>query len=37
VVQGLLLVLAIIAAAWALRPKPRVSGPEGGADLLRSQ
>jgi len=37
VLQGLLLVLAIIAAAWALRPKPRVSGAEGGGDLLRSQ
>jgi len=33
-VQGLLLVLALIAAGWALRPKP--SGRAEG-DLLRSQ
>jgi high-affinity iron transporter len=33
VVQGLLLALALVAAAWALRPKP--SGAPG--DLLRSQ
>jgi high-affinity iron transporter len=33
VVQGLLLALALVAAGWALRPKP--SAPEG--DLLRSQ
>jgi len=33
VVQGLLLALALVAAAWALRPKR--SGAQG--DLLRSQ
>jgi high-affinity iron transporter len=33
VVQGLLLALALVAAAWAMRPKP--SGAQG--DLLRSQ
>jgi high-affinity iron transporter len=35
-VQGLLLMLALVAAAWALRPKGGSGGsPEG--DLLRSQ
>jgi high-affinity iron transporter len=35
VVQGLLLVLALVAAGWAMRPRPKPSGAP--ADLLRSQ
>ena len=35
VVQGLLLVLAVVAAVWAMRPKVKASRAEG--DLLRSQ
>src|SRR5882762_8463569 len=37
IVQGLLLVLAIVAAVWAMRPKPKPSGAASGGDLLRSQ
>ena len=37
VVQGLLLALAIVAAVWALRPKPKASGAPSEGDLLRSQ
>ena len=37
IVQGLLLVLAIVAAVWAMRSKPKPSGPPAEGDLLRSQ
>jgi high-affinity iron transporter len=37
IVQGLLVVLAIVAAVWALRPKAKPSGAPSEADLLRSQ
>jgi len=37
IVQGLLLVLAIVAAVWAMRPKPKPSGAPSDGDLLRSQ
>ncbi len=37
IMQGLLLVLAIIAAVWAMRPKPKPSGAPSDRDLLRSQ
>ena len=37
IMQGLLLVLAIIAAVWAMRPKPKPSGAPADRDLLRSQ
>src|SRR5437762_4110870 len=37
IVQGLLLVLAIVAAVWAMRPKPKPSGAPSERDLLRSQ
>jgi high-affinity iron transporter len=36
-VQGLLLALALVAAVWALRPKPKASGAPSEGDLLRSQ
>jgi hypothetical protein len=36
-VQGLLLVLAIVAAVWAMRPKAKPSGSPSERDLLRSQ
>jgi high-affinity iron transporter len=35
-VQGLLLALALVAAVWALRPKPKASGAPSEGDLLRS-
>jgi high-affinity iron transporter len=35
IVQGLLLVLALVAAGWAMRPEPSGRGAE--RDLLRSQ
>jgi high-affinity iron transporter len=37
IVQGLLLVLAIVAAVWAMRSKPKPSGTPADGDLLRSQ
>ena len=37
IVQGLLLVLAIVAAVWAMRPKAKPSGAPSERDLLRSQ
>jgi len=37
IVQGLLLVLAIVAAIWAMRPKAKPSGAAADRDLLRSQ
>src|SRR5258706_10937031 len=37
IVQGLLLVLAIVAAVWAMRSKPKSSGAPSDGDLLRSQ
>ena len=37
IVQGLLLVLAIVAAIWAMRSKPKPSGAAAERDLLRSQ
>src|SRR5881409_3760990 len=37
IVQGLLLVLAIVAAVWALRPKTKPSAAPSERDLLRSQ
>ena len=36
-VQGLLLALALVAAVWALRPKPKASDAPSAGDLLRSQ
>jgi high-affinity iron transporter len=37
IVQGLLLVLAIVAAVWAMRSKPKPSGAPSDGNLLRSQ